>query len=412
MVTILPNVDRPKKPSFAQKLNEGLSEGLQLGQQLMQIHEQKQRLHKENTAFKKLTGLDIEGITDPKLRQKALEYALQGKQDDNKYHHESQLLTQKYDKESDKLRNTLEKKQEFVNSVLGNPSVKDPSVNPQQMQGRSQQSQGTQGFDAAKMSDDQIARIGAVDSNLGRTLMHQKDVSLREARATREFDEKQRLNSPEYLRDKQLNAEQAKADAKYYQDLQSSFKQHNLKSKTLDNLERLNAKGVTGKPYEKALEKFGLTALTSDGRREFSADVKNLITDIRSILGGQFSQAEFMVVLNAYPSADFSQGANEAIIKNLKSFQDIRSQEYKIADQLIAENGGKKPADFQSKVNSRLQEYAESKVPEIKANTNKIMAEEYGIQPGFVLMFDPQGEPLQVSPEEVEQYQSLGATFP
>lgn len=104
MVTILPHVEKPKKASFAQKLNQGLSEGLQLGQQLMQAHEQKQRLHQENTAFKKLTGLDIEGINDPRMRQKALELALQGQRDENKFDYNSQLLTQKYDMQMEKER--------------------------------------------------------------------------------------------------------------------------------------------------------------------------------------------------------------------------------------------------------------------------------------------------------------------
>ena len=218
--------------------------------------------------------------------------------------------------------------------------------------------------------------------------------------------------SPEHQRQQHIESSQAQADVKYNQNLQELSRQHELKEQTLNRLESLNKKGVTGKPYEKLLEKSGLIALTSDGRREFAADVKNLITDIRSILGGQFSQAEFMTILNAYPSADFSQSANTSIIRNLKDFQDIKTKEVDFAQQLKKENGGKIPMDFQAKVNEKVREYVDKKIPQIKENTRKIMNEEYGIKPGFYLMFDPQGEPLQVDPNDIEKYESLGATLP
>ena len=217
--------------------------------------------------------------------------------------------------------------------------------------------------------------------------------------------------SPEFKRQQTISTEQSKADVKFNQELQESSKQHELKRQTLDRLEQLNKKGVTGKPYEKLLEKSGLVALTSEGRREFPADVKNLITDIRSILGAQFTGFEFQTILNAYPSADFSQEANAAIIRNLKDFQDIKEYEVKVANQLKKENGGKLPEDFQSKVNERVHEYAQSKLPQIKDNMNKIMREEYNISPGNILMFDPNGEPLNVPSSDVEKYLNLGATL-
>ncbi len=40
------------------------------------------------------------------------------------------------------------------------------------------------------------------------------------------------------------------------------------------------------------------------------------------------------------------------------------------------------------------------------------MHEEYGIQPGFMLMFDPQGEPLNVPEDMIDDYTEMGATLP
>ena len=213
-------------------------------------------------------------------------------------------------------------------------------------------------------------------------------------------------------RELQIEKSQATSDVKYNEQLQEASKQHELKEQTLERLDKLNKKGVTGKPYEKLLEKAGLTALTSEGRREFAADVKNLITDIRSILGAQFTGFEFQTILNAYPSADFSKEANAAIIRNLKEFQDIKKKEVEFANELKKQNKGKIPFDFQAQVNEKVRDYASSKASEIKANTKKIINEEYGIPDGFTLMFDPNGNELSVPDAEVEMLLKQGATLP
>lgn len=71
-------IEENKKPSFAQKLNVGVGRGLEMGQQLIQQHKEKKDIQTENEAAKKL-GVDLSGIKDPKMRQKAYEQALQGK---------------------------------------------------------------------------------------------------------------------------------------------------------------------------------------------------------------------------------------------------------------------------------------------------------------------------------------------
>lgn len=73
-------IDLPqKRPSFAQKLNVGVGRGLEIGSQLMQQHQAEQQRQQENQRFQELTGMDISGIQDPKMRQEALKYGLEGK---------------------------------------------------------------------------------------------------------------------------------------------------------------------------------------------------------------------------------------------------------------------------------------------------------------------------------------------
>ena len=386
---------RQRRPSFSESLGNVANAYGQYSQEKQQARQMQEQQNSIAQRFPELAGLS------PELQKVGM----------------AELLKQQGRQSS------LQQKQDYLSQLFGGqgkPQQKGMGDELSQVGQLQHGGQGTnQGFDPAEIPDEIIARAAAVDPNIARSLQHAKDVALRErsAEETRglsreKFEEQKRKATPEFEREKHLESAQAQADVKYNAQLQETSKQHELKQQTLDRLEKLNQKGVTGKPYEKLLEKAGLVALTSDGRREFAADVKNLITDIRSILGGQFSNFEFQTILNAYPSADFSKGANEAIIKNLKSFQDIKSKEVEFAQKLKKDNKGKIPNDFQGQVNEMVREYASGKVSSIKDNSRKIMNEEYGISPGNVLMFDPQGEPLNVPEGSVDQFEALGATLP
>lgn len=228
------------------------------------------------------------------------------------------------------------------------------------------------------------------------------------------IEREQEKESPEYIRGNQLATSQANADLKYQTELNERRSKQILKKESLNRLENMSKKDVTGKAYEKFLENLGLTALTSSGRREYSAEAKNQFTDFKSIVGSQMSASEFMVLSGAYPNADFTPEANKAIINNLKQIHDTLDYEYDVARQLKKDNKGKIPLDYQEKVNEKVQEYVAQKIDKIKENIRTVQNEQYGIPKGFTLMFDPEGEPLSVpdSPEEISKYEELGATLP
>lgn len=403
---------------FGRALGGGLGEGFAKGAEEAKNTKQRMvELAKENKKIYEDTGIILTS-TNQKMREKEFSAKLKAQND-------KELLDQKYEKKNDLIKDIYGNKQnptqDFGNQI--NPKEKLPSFMDQlqneQTTSQDQmnipdemQNQNEGGFDASQLTDEQIARAYAADHDLGAEMRAAKNAAIKQKNENRKHDLDLKKISPEHQRQQHLESAQAQADVKYNQQLQEASKQHALKEQTLNRLEKLNQKGVTGKPYEKLLEKSGLVAFTSDGRREFAADVKNLITDIRSILGAQFTGFEFQTILNAYPSADFSKGANEAIIKNLKDFQDIKSKEVEFSRDIKKENGGKIPQDFQSLVNERVHEYAVSKIPDIKANTMKIMNEEYGIKPGYILMFDPNGEPLNVPEDRMTEALDKGASLP
>lgn len=379
----------PKSKSFGEEFGSAIGGGLGKGFSEGMNERAKQKkefedMSRENREIFNATGIMLTS-NNPEMRKLEFSNAIKAKSKED----------------------LLKKKQESIGQILSG-GAKQPGFENIMQEG--EQTPGS--LEPSKISDEQILEIAAIDPQMATLLQKQNDVARREDRENRKFQADQEEKKPEKVREKQITSAQAGEDIKYNTGLQEAQKQHEIKSQALNRLDELNKKGVTGKPYEKLLEKFGLISQTSEGRREFAADVKNLITDIRSILGSQFSTFEFQTILNAYPSQDFSKEANAAIIKNLKDFQDIRNQEFKIAKEVKKENGGKIPSDFQSMVNERLQEYAKSKIPEIKENTQNIMREQLGVAKGNTILLAPDGEPIAVPNEDVERLIGLGATMP
>lgn len=400
MVTVIRQPSRG--PSTGERLSAGIGSALQLGQQFMQEREraiaERQQQQQLESAYQQL---GIPPGTPPELAKIHLAEKLRGQRPEKPL---TSLQQSQQALNEEKLKALQGQEDLFSKLAGGKPIASQPGqetgVQPQ--------------ADISNTDESLLRQVASFKGQPGKPgiLGNMAQAELDRRKEEKKFEEEKRKTTPEFKREEAVTKAQASADIKYNQDLQAAHKQHQIKSQALNRLEELNKKGVTGKPYEKLLEKFGLVSLTSEGRREFAAEVKNLITDIRSILGSQFSQFEFSTILNAYPSADFSKEANSAIIRNLKEFQDIRNQEFEIANDIKRENKGKIPKDYQAQVNDRLQEYAQSRLPEIKRNTQEIMRDEYRIPPGHILMLAPDGEPLSVPADAIQKYSELGASFP
>jgi len=155
MVTMLPKV-KSFGEEFGGQLGGGLGQGF--AQAFSQAQQQKQ-MRAENEAAKKM-GIDLSGISDPKMRQAIITESLKGQQ-------KQQLQGQK---------------QEYLNQIFGEQELGQE----RQKQEMPQQS----GFDVSSLSDEDIARASALDPNLGRSLQHSKDVALREKRGRENIERK------------------------------------------------------------------------------------------------------------------------------------------------------------------------------------------------------------------------------
>lgn len=153
-------IQERKKPSFSERLNAGISRGLDIGEQLMQQQKAEKQMQQENEQLKKLTGVDFSGIRDPKLRQQITGELLQqqGKQAN------------------------LNQKEQFINKILGTQSQQREPI-------QEDISYQQQGFNPLDISDADIARATSMDPNLGRSLRDAKDAAIKENREQKKSEE-------------------------------------------------------------------------------------------------------------------------------------------------------------------------------------------------------------------------------
>ncbi len=83
MIQVIQAQQREPKRSFGQKLSEGIGRGLDVGSQLMEAHNQKQAISKEDASVLKEYGINLSGIKDPKIRQDIVNSGLKGKLSEN-----------------------------------------------------------------------------------------------------------------------------------------------------------------------------------------------------------------------------------------------------------------------------------------------------------------------------------------
>jgi hypothetical protein len=399
----------------AQGFAQAVEKGGQFLQQYQQQKQQKQQMQQENEAVKQNLGIDISGHTDPELRQKLIVEGLKGQQN---FKNQSGIeeLKGNIQRENfgEKFKQQYGAKYEAQKQMMQDLGLDQPydyqgQNNSQQNLNQPQEPQQQKEYrplipqskidKMGQINPQEASRMQRYNDGIREEMRHDQSLSQQKEK----FEYQKEKESPEHTRDIELTKYQAQADQKYYNELKERRSKQIFKKESLGRLENLTKKKQTGKAYEKVLEGMGLVSLTSEGRREYSAEAKNQFTDFKAIAGSQLSASEFMILAGAYPNADFSPEANKAIINNLKQVHDSLDKEDEIAERLIKENKGKKPENLQAKVNDELQKYINQKMSKVKDNIKTIMNEQYGIPKGFTLMFDKNGEPLSVPEGEVVQ---------
>lgn len=200
-------IEENKKPTFGEKFNQGLGAGLRMGNELYQQYQQKQaqeqQYEQENEAAARM-GIDLRGIRDPKVREKAFE--LMGQRQNQQ---SLELLKQQGK------QNILGKKQDFLSQLFGGNAQQ---TQPDQMQ--PEETMPQQRFDPAQIPDEAIAQAAAIDPAMARELRAAKDTALRERREeTKEKTGKEKqyfkLNEPKLIQLAETQNKLQQEEARY-----------------------------------------------------------------------------------------------------------------------------------------------------------------------------------------------------
>lgn len=209
-----------------------------------------------------------------------------------------------------------------------------------------------------------------------------------------------------------LRKEQAKMDINFADEQTNKAKELFGRQEVLDQAAVLNEEGVTGQPWDQAMQKIGLLQYTSDGYRVFTSLAKDAVKNqnIKSVIGSQISQMEFGFFRDATINPAFSKEANRQIIKKEGLALRYEKLYSDITQKLIEQNNGEIPERLQAKVNEEFAQQAKKISKELKEAAIDFEAIQ-NVPPGKVLMYDKKRRPLHVPANEVEKYTKLGASL-
>lgn len=274
----------------------------------------------------------------------------------------------------------------------------DQPISPEQLN-KIQQVRKMEGFDSFTPS--QVYR--ALTDN---------GVSKENAEAESKLRAEEKKNDIENEREKEINKKQAAADFDFVKE-QDAVEQSIFKhQETLDAATKLNREGVTGGLWDLAMQKAGLLNLTSTGFREYASYAKEAVknSNIKGIIGSQISAMEFGFFRDATINENFSEAANEQILKKEKLALEYQQLYSDITKRFVKDNQGKIPVHIQTKVNEQFRKESKSINERVSRAADNYEAIQ-NVPKGKVLMFDDKRNALHVDPKKVAEYVEKGATL-
>jgi len=337
-------IQENRQPSFGEKFSKALGTGLQMGNQMMEKHKQDVMNTQSIEAGKQLLGMDLSGF-DPETRKALLVEGLKqqgkGKIQQEKQEYLNQLFggNQQENSPNQGFNSQVNEQQEIpsIEQITGNPLPKN--------------------FNAARFTDEDIARASSIDPNLGRALGHAKDVALRENReeikATTDEKNRQRKEQIEFHKESQKydedlseKARRAKNQIETFSDIQKSIDSGNVKPASWTNIFRNF--GETGNRLANAvMNKDEATLLSS---------IPQLLEGWKQVFGVRLTDADLRVLQDKLPDIGKSPEANKAILKVMKKYGEMSTLRSKIASDIKKKNKGIRPLGYSDLVEERFDE--------------------------------------------------------
>lgn len=167
----------PKARSFGEEMGAGLGGGFGQGfsseiNKAIEAKRESKKLSEANESLKNRFGIDLTGINDPKQRQEVLKQRLKDIATENK----------------------TKRDEDYLNSIFGKQNQQSDEVYAPGITKDNSMNKNSSGFNVKNLSSEDLARVSALNPNVGRSLQHSQDVSLREDRENKKLDYEKDLN--------------------------------------------------------------------------------------------------------------------------------------------------------------------------------------------------------------------------
>jgi hypothetical protein len=366
------------RPSIAESFFGAFGESAKKG---IEEHQQKAKnmaaLKPENEQILKQTGIDLSGITDPKLRQTYVAAALQG---ENAKDLEKLKLGQK--------KKEQEANEELVESIAQQRGIdltpqqkKSYAKNPSLFAQVSKPPKEPQGTQASKPIDaGQLKIMDEVESSpeWETASIPQKTSMMQRAGVSKE-NTKSRVDT--IIEDKKIDAENKKATAKtdaanrkeelqfhkeseeYEKELAKGNKSAEHQLNAIKDVEKaLKSKKTSPTSLANIFSFFGKTgkkladSILTEDQATIAASVPAFLEGRKELFGVRLSDADLAILEDKLPSMGKSQEANKAILKIMKKYSQGSQLRYKIANEIKSKNKGLRPLGFSNRVEERYEE--------------------------------------------------------
>lgn len=301
--------------------------GYNEGQRLKQDAEERSRMGKE---------LGITLSKNPELAKVQLSEALKGKREEDKF----------------------KRFQDYVNSKRSSGSPLETS-----------DSDGIQNpYQAEEPDALEKYYLGSIDPMYGQFAAKDEAEARADIRANKKMDQQQKqFEATALQKEKEMHHKETK---KYYDTLHEDSKEAKLANQSL--LRQKNLVGEMGWRDRIAnfLKPEIRNIIQSDSAVEFDSNVTNLIGSKKSKLGGVLTTPKLNLLLSKLATSSKSEEANRYIIDYSMLENDMTIAMQEIADEIIHENNGYRPANFIGMVNERMrnlfQDRADSLVKDVQ----------------------------------------------
>jgi hypothetical protein len=322
-----------RQPSFGERFARSVGPALEAGmgkyEQLQKESEAKEFEKKENEQFQALTGLDISGIKDPKIRQEAFKQAFETKQ-----------------------RNNLLSSLGFGNEDVSQSGASVSQQSPGQQQQPGQQMQdminpetgnvdvGEVGLETSKrrIPQQKINAAAIAAPELAKAWTEQNKAIDREEARTQKAQTQERQF---------FHKETAKFDDALMTEAKAAEKKNRALDRQLANVDKIGwwdriiSTGVAGPLTD---------IFRSKTAQEFDANTLPQLEGQRQLLGGVLSDSDIRLLMQKIVTASKDPEANRYIGQFMKMENEIPILKKHIADELKSENGGYRPPNYQSEI--------------------------------------------------------------